>query len=114
MNQDQLFLLKPDFSDQGQTYYCPYCAEVLGLREFYPALKASSEIPWVDFARPRPELVALLGEDHQSCPVLVLHAKPANLPASVPVQYANGHAFVEGAREIGQYLAHAQGIGLPH
>ncbi len=114
MNRDQLYLIKPHFSNQGKTYYCPGCAEMIGLREFYPALKANIEVRWVDFARPRPELVALLGEENQSCPVLVLHAVPANLPAHLKVQHANGRAFVADAREIGEYLAHTQGIGLPH
>jgi hypothetical protein len=114
MNQDKLYLIKPHFADQGKTYYCPGCAEMTGLREFYPALKQHSDVRWVEFARPRPELVALLGEENQSCPVLVLHTVPPNLPAHLKVQRANGHAFVTGAREIGEYLAHVHNIGLPH
>lgn len=114
MNRDQLYLIKPHFPDQGKTYYCPGCAEMIGLLEFYPALKANIEIHWVDFTRPRPELVALLSEENQSCPVLVLHTVPAILPAHLKVQHANGRAFVEGVREIGEYLAHVHGIGLPH
>jgi len=114
MNQDRLYLLKPDFADQGRTYYCPGCAELLGVLEFYPKLKRQIEIRWVDFPRPRPELVALLGKDHQSCPVLVLHAVPQHPPPSLKVQFTNGHSFVAGAREIGEYLAHMRDIGLPH
>lgn len=114
MNQDHLYLIKPHFPDQGKTYYCPGCAEVLGLLEFYPALKQRLEIHYVDFARPRPELVRLLGEENQSCPVLVLATVPANLPARLKVQHANGRAFVADAREIGEYLAQVHGIGLPH
>ena len=114
MNKDTLYLIRHDFQDNGKTYYCPGCAELVGLLEFYPALKQHLEIRWVDFARPRPELVTLLGEENQSCPVLVLAFEPANLPAHLKVQHANGHAFVADAREIGEYLAHVHGIGLPH
>lgn len=114
MTQDTLYLIRPDFPDNGKTYYCPGCAEMLGLLEFYPALKQRLEIRWVDFARPRPELVTLLGEENQSCPVLVLASGPPDLPAHLKVQHANGHAFVADAREIGEYLAHVHGIGWPH
>jgi hypothetical protein len=114
MNHDQLYLLKHDFRDQGETYYCPGCAEVIGLMEFYPALKQSIDIHYVDFPRPRPELASLLGEKNQSCPVLVLATSPSSVPATLKVQHANGRAFVEGARMIGEYLAHAHGIGNPH
>lgn len=114
MKRDQLYLLKPDFHDQGKTYYCPGCAEVIGLLEFYPALKQGIDIHYVDYPRPRPKLVSLLGEQNQSCPVLVLATAPQNLPAHLKVQHANGHAFVADAREIGAYLAHVHGIGIPH
>ena len=114
LKPDQLYLLKHDFQDQGKTYYCPGCAEMIGLLEFCPKLKRSIEIRYLDFARPRLELVSLLGEAHQGCPVLVLAAVPHNLPAHLKVQHANGHAFVADPREIGEYLAHVHGIGRPH
>ena len=114
MKLDQLYLLKHDFQDQGKTYYCPGCAEMIDLLEFYPALKRNIEIRYLDFARPRQELIALLGEAHQSCPVLVIATDPKNLSAHLKVQHANGHAFVANTREIGQYLAHVHGIGIPH
>ena len=114
MKRDQLYLLKPDFHDQGKTYYCPGCVELLGLLEFYPALKQRVNIHHVDYPRPRPKLVPLLGEANQGCPVLVLATAPQNLPAHLKVQHANGHAFVADAREIGTYLAHVHGIGIPH
>lgn len=114
MKRDQLFLLKHDFSDKGKTYYCPGCAELVGVLEFYPKLKQRLEVHHIGFQRPRPELVPLLGEANQSCPVLVLGEEPKNLPENLALRRANGRAFVEGAREIGEYLAHAYGIALPH
>lgn len=82
--------------------------------EFYPELKPRVNIHWVDFARPRPDLVALLGEENQGCPVLVLGSEPQDPPARIQVRHANGHAFVADEPEIGEYLAHTQGIGRPH
>ncbi len=82
--------------------------------EFYPALKPHLEVRWLDFLHPRPELISLLGEENQSCPVLVLRAAPTGLPSSLPIQQAKGRQFVEGANEIATYLAHARGIGIPH
>lgn len=114
MSHDLLYLLKPDFKDQGKTYYCPGCAEVIGILGLYPALKPCIDIQYVDFPRPRPDLVSLLGEANQGCPVLVLATVPHNLPAHLNVRHANGRAFVATARDIGAYLAHAYGIGLPH
>jgi hypothetical protein len=45
--------------------------------------------------------VALVGEENQSCPVLVLPA--GETPAGVPV--AHGRAFVSGPEAIIKYLA---------
>jgi hypothetical protein len=59
-------------------------------------------------------MASFFGEKNQSCPSLVLAATPSSIPATLKVQHANGRAFVEGAREIGEYLAHAYGIGIPH
>jgi len=52
---------------------------MVGLLEFYPALKRLLAVRWLDFLRPRPELIDLLGEEHQSCPVLVLKDTPKEL-----------------------------------
>lgn len=115
MNRDQLYLLKPDFLDNGKgPYFCPGCAEVVGLLEFYPMLKRHLNVHYVDFPRPRPELVDLLGEGNQSCPVLVLTTVPPNLPSNLKVHQTNAHAFVEGASEIAEYLAQVHGVGIPH
>lgn len=114
MNHDQLYLLKPNFHDHGQIYFCPGCAEMVGLLEFYPALKQRLKVHYVGFPRPRAELAPLLGEENQSCPVLVLGDHPSNLPAHLKIQHANGHAFVEGSRDIAEYLAHIHGTGIPH
>ena len=114
MKKDTLYLIRKDFPDNGKTYYCPGCAEMIGLLEFYPALKEHLEVRWVEFARPRPELVELLGGENQGCPVLVLQSAPEAPPAHLKIRNARGHTFVADAREIGEFLAHVHGIGLPH
>lgn len=115
MKRDRLYLLKPHFMDQGRgPYFCPGCAQMVGLVGFYPALKEQLEVRYLDFPRPRAELVELLGEENQSCPLLVLKEAPADPPPSLPLQQARGHWFVEGADEISRYLAYARGIGIPH
>lgn len=115
MKHDRLYLLNPDFLDAGKgPYFCPGCAQMVGLLEFYPVLKEKLEVRWLDFSRPRPELIDLLGEENQSCPVLVLPTAPDPTLARSPLQQAKGRWFVEGANEIAGYLARVHGIGLPH
>lgn len=115
MKHDVLFLLKHDFEDgPGAPYYCPECAEMNGVLHYYPELRHHVEVRYVDYRRPRPEVVALLGEANQSCPVLVLRDDaPAALPDAQPS--ANGHRrFISGARAIGGYFSASYGAGRPH
>lgn len=82
MKLDRLYLLKPQFMDQGKGPY--FCPQLVGLIAFYPALKRQLEVRWLDFPRPRPELVDLLGQENQSCPVLVLRGAPESSLAKPP------------------------------
>lgn len=72
----KLFLLKADFKDldrgDDKRYFCPDCVMIEGLLSYYPRLNNELEVKYVNFARPRQVLVDLLGEENQSCPVLVL------------------------------------------
>lgn len=115
IGRDRMFLLGPDFMDGAQgPYFCPGCAQLVGLLEFYPALKGALDVRYLGFPRPRGELVELLGEENQSCPVLVLRGAPSGLGPEFPVRWAQGHFFVEGADAIALYLAHVHGSGTPH
>lgn len=73
---EKLFLLKPDFQDINRDinakYFCPPCTLIEGLLSFYPRLRTELEVHYVDFVRPRPAIIDLIGEANQSCPVLVL------------------------------------------
>lgn len=78
---DILFLLKPNFLDKdrdndNKQYYCPDCAFLEGVLSYYPELRAQLDIRYIDFPKPRKEIVELVGEEYQGCPNLVLD--PAN------------------------------------
>jgi len=74
MTRDTLFLLAPGFFDNERREYCPECAEIWGVLGYYPAIKASLEIIYQPIAKPRADIVALLGDKNQNCPTLVLSA----------------------------------------
>ncbi len=115
MNRDRLYLIKPNFLDRGnKTFFCPGCAQLVGLFDYYPVLKQNLDVHLVDFQRPRPALVEHLGTENQSCPVLILRSEPQNPPSNIEMRQAGGHHFIEGADEIATFLAHAYSTGLPH
>ena len=114
---DQLFLLKPDFTDPAlgtARYYCPHCAMVAGVLGYYPALRSRIAIHEVDFPRPRAAVAALLGDRHPGCPVLVLDESRPD-PPGFKVQVApTGRRFITEAAEIARYLAQVHGAGVAH
>jgi len=74
---DLLFLLKPNFTDKyrdddNKNYYCPDCAFLEGVLSYYPKLREQIDIRYIDFPKPRKEIVELVGEEHQGCPNLLL------------------------------------------
>ncbi len=71
--KDQLYLLSPGFMNGGLgPLYCGDSVSVEGMLSFFPALRDLVEVHYIDFKRPRSALIDLLGEDHQSVPVLIL------------------------------------------
>ncbi len=74
---DILFLLKPNFLDKfrdsdNKKYYCPDCAFLEGVLSYYPQLREQLDIRYIDFPKPRKEIVDLVGEEFQGCPNLIL------------------------------------------
>lgn len=113
--RDILFLLKEKFEDgPGPAFFCPDCAEISGVLGYFPSLRHHLDIHYVDFARPRREIVRLLGEDHQNCPVLLLAAMPGLDAIEMLSGQANGRCFISGPRQIATYWAHVFGIPRPH
>lgn len=116
MPKDRLFLLKPDFRTATEgPCYCPACASVEGLLSFYPRLREALDVQYLDFPRPRPAVIAELGEENQGLPVLVIHSAPGDAPLDgLEVRTARGRRFIQNVPDIGRYLARTQGIGTPH
>ncbi|BBF85681.1 hypothetical protein DLM_2065 [Aquitalea magnusonii] len=110
MSRDTLFLLEPGFTrpdhPADQRFVCPHSNLLEGLLAVQPALAERIEIRRLPFPRPRQPVIALLGEENQSLPVLILD--PASpLPADAK-QHAGRH-FLQDARQIAAYLAQQHG-----
>jgi hypothetical protein len=117
MTRDQLFLLKPDFMAGSRgPCYCPACATLEGVLAFYPRLRAILDVRYVDFPRPRPEVIAAIGAENQGLPSLVIASDPAADQAltGLDVREWQGRRFLQSAGDIGRYLARRHGIGEPH
>jgi hypothetical protein len=113
--KDQLFLLRPDWTDQGRTWFCPACATVEGFLGYYPAVRDQIEVVYVSYERPRASIVALLGEAHQNAPMLVL-AEPFAHPdlRDGDIQSANGRLFATDDGPVTRYLAARYGVSPGH
>ena len=98
----KLFLLKADFKDsgleEGKRYFCPDCALIEGLLSYYTHLDKEIEVKYLNDVRPRTVLVDLIGEENQSCPVLVLE----------------DGSFINETMEIVKHLSTYHRVGLPH
>lgn len=115
IDRDILFLLEPGFEENGARWFCPYSAQVVGFLEYFPAARATLDIREVDFARPRRQIVELIGEELQSCPVLVL-ATDSKVPGELREDVINsrGHRVISATKSILRYLAISRGLPLPH
>jgi hypothetical protein len=115
MQRDILFLLKESFADgPGMQYYCPHCAEISGVLAYFPKLRHNLDVRYVEFPRPRDEIVKILGNEYQNCPVLVLADKPPLDALGLVSGEVNGKYFISGPLEIGRYWSHVHGISRPH
>lgn len=105
MSGDRLFLLSPGFRDPdrpGRFFVCPHCNAIEGLLGSFPGLATQIEVHRLPFEKPRDEIVALLGEQYQSLPVLVFDD---NRPVPDDTKVANGKRFIDAPARILQYLA---------
>lgn len=113
--KDTLFLLTPGFRDgDGAPYYCPYCTIFEGLLHLYPKLAQQIDVRHVPFAKPREEILALLGEEHQSCPVLVVSHPMKNPPRNSRIKTVGNLYFFDEPEDIGNYLSETYEIPRPH
>jgi hypothetical protein len=110
--RDTLFVFKPGFHDKGNPHFCPYSAQVIGFLAYYPQVRETLDIIEIGWDKPREPLASLLGEAHQSAPILVLGSR-VEVP-DVRVSTANGRDFVEKTLEIMRYLAATRSVPMPH
>ena len=112
--RDTIFLLKPDFKDPawpGQRFYCWQCALIDGVLASFPDLHGALDIHHIAWDHPRAELVELLGEEHQSLPVMILKSGETS---SLQTGHANGHAFIADKDAILLALSERHGFPVPH
>lgn len=112
MIKDTLFLLAPGFMDESRREYCPECAEVWGLLSYFPAIKEGLDFSYQAIAKPREDLVGLLGEQNQNCPTLVLHPDSPFFD-DCGIQTIGARTFIDNARDIGCYYARRYGTPFP-
>jgi hypothetical protein len=107
--KDQLFLLKPGFSnaDKGPLY-CGDSVAVEGLLGFFPSLREKVDVHYIDFPRPRAGIVALIGAENQSVPVLVLNS--ASEVQGAICKTAHGKNFIDDEAQIRSYLSLRHGV----
>lgn len=114
MAKHVLFLLKPGFFDGEEgPFYCPHAAAVEGMLKYIPDYEDKVEIHRIDYPRPRPGVLALLGEENQGTPVLVL-AEGTAVPDSAQISESTGRAFIDNTSAIGIFLGQEFGKMVPH
>ena len=111
MARDILYLLKADFADgPGQPYFCPDCAQINGVLAYFPQLRYHLDVRYADFARPRSEIVELIGAENQGCPVLILSDSPWPQAQEWVTGQHQGRSFVSGAKAIANYWSMVYGV----
>jgi hypothetical protein len=110
MQRDVLFIIKAPFEDEGQKWFCRDCATMEGALLANPHWANHIDVRRLPYPRPRHEIIALLGEENQSMPVLVLASKA---PEDAK-QAEGGRAFLTDPKAITRYLAAAYGGAGPH
>ena len=109
--KDQLYLLRPGFFNAGMgPMYCSDSAPVEGMLSFFPQLRQIVDVHYLEFPRPRAELVKALGEQHQSLPVLVMAPDREVKEQELEPQTANGKRYFSDERTIRLYLSTQYGL----
>ena len=85
-----------------------------GVIKYYPQLEERIEIHHVDFKRPRPAVIEIIGEENQSCPVLIIDNEQENYTDTSYFEKHGDKLFVNSPDLIMKYLAERFGIGMAH
>jgi len=111
MTKDTLFLLKGSFmKGLDGPFYCPECIAIEGLLSYFPKLRDDLDVVYVDFQRPRPAIVEILGEENQGSPVIVLADPQRATSFGLPVKEYEGVCFINDEKAILVYLSLAYGV----
>jgi Protein of unknown function (DUF3088) len=114
MTRDLLFLLRPDFEDPafpGRRFYCWHCAVIEGVLASFPKLADQIDVERIAWPRPRDAVIALVGVENQSVPLLVL------APGTTSVYQTGafrGRAFIADKDKILAALSERHGFPDPH
>jgi hypothetical protein len=114
MLRDRLIILKPGFEDPacpGQRFYCWHCVLMERLLAAFPRLEERIDVERIAWPRPRTEVVAHIGPENQSVPVLIL---ADDAPPELATGSWNGRRFIAGKDSILRALAVRHGIPDPH
>lgn len=114
VTRDRLFILKPDFADPaypGKRFYCWHCALIEGVLASFPDLARRLDVERVAWPRPRAEVIAVVGEDNQSLPLLVLAGDAED---TLPARRYGHHRFIADKDEILRVLSLRHGFPEPH
>ncbi len=112
MAKDTLFLIAPGFEDPKHprvTFVCPHCNQIEGLLAAFPDLEKRLDIHRVGFIRPRDAVIAQVGEQNQSLPLLIF-AHDAPEDATV----RGDKRFVQDTKRILSLLAERHGFPQLH
>jgi len=112
--RDTLFIIRAPFEDPALegTWFCRDCATMEGALLANPQWLARIEVRRLPYPRPRHEIISLLGEEHQSMPVLVI-ADAEKAPAEAGAA-ASGRRFLTDPKAIARYLVGRYGGAGPH
>ena len=91
--------------------FCPPGARIEGVLGLYPRLREHLTVTHLDHPRPRPAVIAEVGEANQSCPLLVLDGEFDWPDAQVSEE--TGARFLQDDAIL-PYWAARYGIGRPH
>jgi hypothetical protein len=109
--KDTLFILRPGFfKDADGPFYCGDSVSVEGLLSFYPQLRGAVDVKYIDAPRPRQAIVARIGDDNQSAPVLVLGNGQTPKDSTIAVQEHDGTRFINDPADIRRYLSSQYGV----
>lgn len=112
--RDTLVLLAPGFTDPaypGQVFYCWHCALLEGVLASFPERAAGLDVRRVAWPRPRQAVIDLVGEAHQSLPLLVL---AAGASSRYQTGTHEGRGFINDKDAILAALAERHGFPDPH